>query len=95
MSLLMVMTASLLVYTVDQRHIRNTVEEQNETLPNQINQPIQNPTMRWVFQMMEGIHVAYTSLNGVVSKKITNMTQLRRKIIGLFYPSVQLIYQIE
>jgi hypothetical protein len=37
--------------------LRAELKVQNETLPNQINKPIQNPTMRWIFQIMEGIAV--------------------------------------
>ena len=46
MGLLMVMTLTLLVYSIAQRRLRQALETQNETLPNQINQPIKTPTMR-------------------------------------------------
>ncbi len=45
MGLLMVMTLTLLVYSIAQRRLRQALETQNETLPNQINQPIKTPTM--------------------------------------------------
>lgn len=41
MSLLMIMTLSLLVYSVAQKHLRQALVDNNETLPNQINKPIQ------------------------------------------------------
>ncbi len=31
--------------------------EKNETLPNQLNKQIKNPTMRWIFQLTERISV--------------------------------------
>ena len=40
MALLMIMTLSLLVYSVAQKHLREQLVEKNETLPNQINKPI-------------------------------------------------------
>jgi transposase len=52
--LLMVMTVALLVYSVTQRRLRHQLARQNETLPNQINQPTERPTLRWVFQLLEG-----------------------------------------
>ena len=48
--LLMVMTLALLVYSVTQRRLRQQLARQNETIPNQINQPTERPTLRWVFQ---------------------------------------------
>ena len=47
--LLMVMTCALLVYSVAQRRLRQYLARQNETIPNQINQPTARPTLRWVF----------------------------------------------
>jgi len=45
-----------LVYSVAQRRLHQALVRQNESLPNQINQPTQRPTLRWVFQLLEGIH---------------------------------------
>ena len=44
--LLMVMTLALLVYSVAQRRLRQQLARQNETVPNQINQPTVRPTLR-------------------------------------------------
>lgn len=71
MGLLMIMTLSLLIYSVAQRYLRKQLAEKNETLPNQINAQIKNPTIRWVFQLMEGIDVIYLRVKGEVVKKIT------------------------
>ena len=54
--LLMVMTLALLVYSVAQRRMRKRLESTGETILNQINQPTSQPTLRWVFQLLEGIH---------------------------------------
>ena len=54
--LLMVMTLALLVYSVTQRRLRQQLAAHNETVPNQIHQPTTAPTLRWVFQLLEGIH---------------------------------------
>jgi len=44
--LLMVMTLALLVYSVAQRRLRQAFARQNETIPNQIHQPTNRPTLR-------------------------------------------------
>lgn len=95
MSLLMIMTLSLLIYCVTQKHLREQLVEKNDTLPNQIKKPVKNPTMRWIFQLMEGIDVVYVRIRNKMQIKITGITELRRKIILFFFDSVQKIYGIE
>ena len=73
-SLLMVMTLSLLVYSVAQRRLRKALEENDDTIPNQISEEIQNPTMKWVFQMFFGINIINANL-GKISQKIVNGLQ--------------------
>jgi hypothetical protein len=53
--LMVVMTLCLLVYNFAQSKLRQQLAIQQQTLPNQNNQPVQNPTMRWMFQLLEGI----------------------------------------
>jgi transposase len=64
--LLMVMTLALWVYAVAQRRLRQQLARQNETVPNQINQPTVRPTLRWVFQLLEGIHRVRVTVQGQV-----------------------------
>jgi len=54
--LLMVMTLALLGSSVTQRRLRQQLARQQETVPNQLHQPTGRPTLRWVFQRLEGIH---------------------------------------
>lgn len=86
-ALMMVMTLCLLVYNVAQYRLRKTLENEQETLPNQLNKPIKNPTVRWIFQIMEGISIVRVvgeMTQGLVKEFVTNMTDLRKKIIRLF-----------
>lgn len=92
--LLMVMTLALLVYSVAQRRMRRTLEVQHETLPNQIGQPTSRPTLRWIFQMLEGIHRVRIYLQGQVHSFLEGLTDLRRKILQLFGQNVCQLYQI-
>ncbi len=65
-----------------------------ETIPNQINQPTSKPTLRWVFQCMEGIHQVLLNIGGQVSCIVDGITELKVKIIRLFGQRVCQIYQI-
>jgi len=92
MGLLFIMTLSLLVYSIAQRRLRNNLAEQSEVLPNQINLPSKQPTLRWVFQLMEGVNLVEILIHGVCTRLIDGLCDLKRKIIGLFGETVRNIY---
>jgi transposase len=92
--LLMVMTLALLVYAVTQRRLRHQLARQNETLPNQINQPTERPTLRWVFQLLEGIHRVRVTVQGKVYDLIEGLNEVQIKILRLFGEEVCRLYQI-
>lgn len=92
--LLMVMTLALLVYSVAQRRMRRQLVSTGETVPNQINQPTSRPTLRWVFQMLEGIHRVLLDVGEQVTCVMEGITDLRKKILQLFGQRVCQIYQI-
>ena len=90
----MVMTLALLVYSVAQRRMRKQLESTGETIPNQINQPTSVPTLRWVFQLLEGIHQVSLNVDGQVTSVMDGITELRGKILQLFGKKVSQIYYI-
>jgi len=92
--LLMVMTLALLVYSIAQRRMRQQLAQQKETLPNQIGRPTATPTLRWIFQLLEGINVVTVVLQRQVQVVIEGLTDLRKKILLLFGQKVCQIYQI-
>jgi transposase len=92
--LLMVMTLALLVYSVAQRRLRQALARQKESLPNQINQPTQRPTLRWVFQLLEGIHRVRLLVQDQVHDVIEGLNEVQIKILRLFGQEVCQIYQI-
>ena len=92
--LLMVMTTALLVYSVAQRRLRQQLVRQNETVPNQIHQPTQRPTLRWVFQLLEGIHRVRVTVQGHVYDLIEGLNEVKIKILRLLGEGVCRLYQI-
>ncbi len=92
--LLMVMTLALLVYSVAQRRLRQELARQNETIPNQINQPTSRPTLRWVFQVLEGIERVRVRVEGKVEEFITGLNEVKIKILRFFGERVCQIYQL-
>jgi len=92
--LLMVMTLALLVYSVAQRRLRRALARQNATIPNQINQPTSHPTLRWVFQVLEGIERVRVTVAGQVRALITGLNEVKIKILHLFGEQVCQVYQL-
>jgi len=94
-ALMMVMTLCLMVYNVSQYKLRMALKENNETLPNQLKKAVQNPTMRWIFQIMEGIGVVQffeDNLKQPFKVLVTNINALRKKIIFLFGDTACIMY---
>jgi transposase len=94
MALLMVMLLSLLVYGIAERRMRACLVERKETLPNQIHQATEAPTLRWVFQLLTGIHCLEISTGEHTQQVIEGLTPLREKILSLFGVTVANLYQL-
>ena len=92
--LLMVMTLALLVYSVTQRRLRQQLAEHHQTVPNQIHQPTASPTLRWIFQLLEGIHRVRVTIQGHVHERIESLTNVQINILRLFGNVVCRLYQI-
>src|SRR2546421_8095331 len=84
----MVMTCALLVSSVTQRRLRHQLAHQGKTVPNQINQPTARPTLRWVFQLLEGIHRVRVTVQGKVHDLIEGLNEVQIKILRLFGDSL-------
>ena len=76
-SLGMIMVLSLLVYSVAQFKLRKTLKENGETIPDQKGKATSRPTMSWVFQIFEGIHLLVESGGG--ASDIVGILNIRDK----------------
>ena len=76
-TMMMLMALCLLVYHLAQRQLRISLKTQKATVTNQLNQPTQSPTLRWIFQCFQGIHILI--IKGV--KRILNLTESRSYIL--------------
>ncbi|MFT6193790.1 MAG: transposase [Cognaticolwellia sp.] len=56
-TLVMVMTLSLLIYSIYQQRMRANINKEEATIPNQMNQEIATPILRWLFQYLEEINL--------------------------------------
>ena len=92
---MMVMTLCLLVYNLAQYKLRQSLMAQDDTLPNQLGKETQKPTIRWIFQIMEGIGIVRffnETLGKPAKEMITNLNALRKKIIYHFGETACIMY---
>lgn len=95
MALLMVMGLSLLIYALAEHHLRQQLLEQEQTIPDQKGKPTQNPTMRRVFQMFEGIHLLTIQTNTLRQRMVTNVKEVHLQIATLLGDAVLKFYTFE
>ena len=95
MALLMVMGLSLLVYALAEHQVRTQLGGRNEMIPDQTGKPTQKPTIRRIFQMMEGIDILILERDGIRRRLLLNMTDVRWQIIRLFSAPVQKLYNLQ
>lgn len=92
MALIMVMGLSLLVYALAERKIRSMLKEQGASISNQVNKPTQKPTIRWVFQVFEGILVLVVREGERITRMTTNLEEDHRTILRCLGPAYEKIY---
>lgn len=69
----------LLVYTLAQRQLRAALSESKSTVKNQLGKATDRPTLRWIFQCFQSIHLVLLERELHVS----NWTQDRDFILNL------------
>ncbi|WP_302480980.1 IS1634 family transposase [Nostoc sp. TCL240-02] len=89
-SLGMIMGLCLLVYTLAQRQIRAALKESKSTIKNQLGKATDRPTLRWIFQCFQSIHLV--GFNN--EKHVSNWTQDRDFILNLLPDDCLHYYQL-
>jgi transposase len=87
-ALAMVMGLCLLVYTLGQRALREALEAAGAKIRHQTGKQTARPTLRWVFQLFQAVHLLKI---GEV-KRISNLSKERTTILGFLGPSAQRYY---
>jgi len=96
MALIMIMCLALLIFALGERQLRRALKQNNETIPDQKGKPTQTPTLRWVFQIFEGLDVLSVWADGrLVTRQIMNLRPVHQQIIRLLGPQIQKCYLVE
>ena len=92
MALIMVMGLSLLVYSLAERKLRQVMAESKLSVPDQKGKPTSRPTLRWVFQIFEGIVVLYIHHESGIKRIVTNMKDKHKTVVQAFGIYVEKMY---
>jgi hypothetical protein len=88
MALLMVMTLCLLVYAALESRMRQALQVQQETFPDQKGPLVQTPTMRWIFHSFVGIHVLLGAGAAPLVLTLNAQHQLVLRLLGVAYEAL-------
>ena len=91
-ALMMVMALCLMVYGVSEYELQQSLQEKNETIPNQMNKPTNTPSLRWVYFLFRVVNELSITTGNHVQKLIVNLNAVLRKIISHFGQRASAIY---
>ena len=84
----MLMGLCLMVYSLGQREVRRQLFTAQTGIPNQLGKLTNRPTLRWIFQCFQGIHLLV--YQGI--KQVVNLTEERQLTLKFFPLSCQKYY---
>lgn len=88
MALAMIMTLALMVYSLGQRQLRQALELTQSTLPNQKGQATARPTLRWILQCFQSVHLIF--IDGI--KSLIQLTSKQTLILQFLCASSRQYY---
>lgn len=94
-ALTMLMCLSLLVYNIAERKLRKLLNKHSETIKNQIGKPTPHPTLRWIFELFEDIHMIRIKKNNTEQWEVKNIRPEGEKalrILGQNYMTPYLLH---
>ncbi len=95
-ALSLVMVLCLLVYRLAEHRLRERLAATRQTVPNQLKQPTDRPTMRWVFQCFEGVSlIAFLPAHGPPRWELVNLESLHEQVAALLGPYCARLYKVE
>lgn len=92
-SMVFIMTLALLVYSIAQKTLRDKLKSTETTISGQNKKETDNPTMRWVFQLFEGIHSVRFYIQDKLTSFIQGISGSIKKIINTMGGKIKEIYE--
>ena len=80
------------IITIAQHYLRQSLEKAKACVPNQLGKATRTPTMRWIFQLFEGVHLLIRETEAKIEEIILNMNPVRSHVLAILGPSYEKIY---
>jgi transposase len=93
MALACIMVLCLLVYRLAEWRLRQHLAASDQTVPNQLKQPTNRPTMRWMFECFEGISLLTLPSPGGSQTLVHGLEPLHQLVLRLLGPAVSKMYE--
>jgi transposase len=95
-ALSLVMVLCLLVYRLAEHRLREQLAATGQTVPNQVSKPTARPTLRWMFQVFEGISlVTLPQPVGPPQQEIAGLEPLHTQVLALLGPMYEKFYKLD
>jgi len=91
-ALSMIMVLCLFVYAIAEWYLRSRLKETGTTVKNQLEKPIQNPTMKWIFTLFMRPAEVTVTINSHIQRFIVNLDDEMTQILDLLGPAFQKYY---
>jgi len=92
-ALMAVMSLSLFVNNLGQMHLRSSLEDSGESVPDQLGKETQKPTLKWAFQLMDKLTQVKVNIFGRDFHQTKGLGEAQKTIIKAFGLQAQLIYR--
>jgi transposase len=94
-ALSLVMVLCLLIYRLAEHRVREQLAATGQTVPNQLKQPTDRPTMRWLFQCFEGVSlVVFQPPHGPPQRDFAGLEPLHEQVAALLGPQCEKLYKV-
>lgn len=95
-ALSLVMVLCLLVYRLAEHRLREQLAATGQTVPDQLKQPTDRPTMRWMFQCFEGVSLVVVQPPGKPPyRDLAGVEPLHVQVATLLGPSCEKLYKVD
>jgi transposase len=96
LALSLVMALCLLVYRLAEHRLRERLTATGQTVPSQVKQSTERPTLRWIFQCFEGVSLlTFPQLGGPPQLAMTELEPLHELVLALLGPMYEKLYKLE
>jgi transposase len=95
-ALSLVMVLCLLVYRLAEHRLREQLAATGQTVPNQVSKPTARPTLRWIFQVFEGISLlTFPQPAGPPEQDTVGLEPVHEQVLALLGPAYEKLYKLE